>query len=333
MVNPTKIVKIPRGINRGLSSASNTTMLQVLGMPRDRVTRSCKPVTRNPMKSLVVTKSVGPFRVTGISPAVNSLKSILSKVKQDERRVYDSLDTAGMLCVRLIAGSSRLSNHSWGCAIDIKVGGILDGLDRNKDGKTLAGLAAMAPYFNNAGWYWGVGFSSFEDGMHFEVADQTIRKWHREGKLGKKTSEPTESALSLGDRGHEVRRMQEALALHGYDIKPDGQFGPITQGIVIDFQRSKGLVPDGIVGRKTWVALGKKPGGKPQPKSLPVLSVGDKGKAVRQLQGALKKRGFNIQVDGDFGPGTRNIVISFQASKNLVRDGIVGKKTWRALGL
>jgi len=337
MVNPRKVVKIPKAINQGLSSAKNTTMLQVLGMPRDPVTRTCKSVTREPMKSLVVTRSVGPFRVTGIAPAVDSLKNVLSEVKKNHREVYDSLTTAGMLCVRLIKGSGKLSNHSWGCAIDIGIDGKLDGLvdsDR-RDGKTLAGLAAMAPYFNQAGWYWGVGFSSFEDGMHFEVADQTIRKWHSQGKLGNPSIEPTPSNLSLGDRGHEVRDLQEALAQHGYDIEPDGDFGPITQGIVIDFQRTNGLVPDGIVGRKTWIALGNvkdtPPTDTPDKDTQPVLSSGDKGDDVRRLQQLLIDKGYNLVADGDFGPKTKSIVISFQASNNLVRDGIVGSKTWAAL--
>ena len=77
------------------------------------------------------------------------------------------------------------------------------------NGKTLAGLAAMAPFFNEAGWFWGVGFSTFEDGMHFEVADETIREWHASGKLGAAVSDRTitPSNLSIGDRGIEVRAL------------------------------------------------------------------------------------------------------------------------------
>jgi len=288
------------------------------------------------MKALIVTKDVGPFRVTGIKPAVDSLKGVLSEVRRDHRNVYDSLDTAGMLCVRLIRNSQKLSNHSWGCAIDIKIGDALDGIGvgggtGRQDGKTLSGLAAMAPYFNKAGWYWGVGFSSFEDGMHFEVADQTIRQWHEEGRFGESSSSPTPHGISLGDRGHEVRRLQETLVLHGYEIEPDGDFGPITQGIVIDFQRSRELVPDGIVGSKTWIELGIFSNA--QPDSNPTLSIGDKGAGVERLQEGLAKLGFDIAVDGDFGQKTRSIVMSFQASRNLVPDGIVGKLTWTELSL
>jgi len=262
MIDPKEIIKIPRGINKGLSSAKNSTMLQILGMPRSNVDAKCRPVTNQPMKSLVITKDVGPFRVTGLKPAVDSLKKVLATVKKQHPEVYKSLGSSGMLCARKIKGSNKLSNHSWGCAVDINIEGALDGINvgggtGKLDGRTLAGLAAMAPFFNEEGWYWGVGFSTFEDGMHFEIADETIREWHAAGTLGVKVTsrETTPTNLSIGDRGAEVRHLQEALAAHGYDILADGEFGPITRGVVMDFQAANGLVPDGIVGSSTKKAL------------------------------------------------------------------------------
>ncbi|MRG95567.1 peptidoglycan-binding protein [Polyangium spumosum] len=57
----------------------------------------------------------------------------------------------------------------------------------------------------------------------------------------------------------EVKVLQRALVGWGFDVKPDGQFGPGTERAVRSFQRRQGLVPDdGIVGPKTWAALMQK---------------------------------------------------------------------------
>lgn len=261
-IDPMEVIDIPENINAGLSSPSNKTLLQVLGMPRDTIDHKCRPPTNQPMKSLAKTVDVGPFRVTGIKPATASLKRVMKKVKADFPEVYEKLGSSGMLCVRKIKNSQKISNHSWGCAVDINIAGALDGISvgggtARLDGKTLAGLAAMAPYFNEEGWYWGVGFSTFEDGMHFEVAEETLRAWQADGTLGKRVEKrpTTTPMLSRGDRGERVKELQRELARHGYDIIADGDFGPITEGIVVDFQSDHGLVPDGIAGPKTWAAL------------------------------------------------------------------------------
>lgn len=263
MIDPKKIIPIPDGINKGLSSAKRSTMISILGMPRDTFDNKCRGVTNAQLAARIVTEDVGPFKVTGFQPAVASLRGVMAEVKAAHPEVHEVIGSSGMLCARLIGGSDKPSNHSWGCALDINIEGALDGISvgggtGRKDDKTLAGLAAMAPFFNAAGWYWGVGFSNFEDGMHFEIADETIRAWHADGTLGDGFSGRSVAApnMQIGDRGLEVRRLQEALAALGFDIIPDGDFGPITHGIVIDFQASRGLVPDGIVGAKTKKALG-----------------------------------------------------------------------------
>jgi peptidoglycan hydrolase-like protein with peptidoglycan-binding domain len=58
-------------------------------------------------------------------------------------------------------------------------------------------------------------------------------------KLGK--------SLKRGSTGLNVAYLQRVLG-----IKPDGQFGPITERKVREFQQSQGLVVDGIVGPITW---------------------------------------------------------------------------------
>lgn len=63
--------------------------------------------------------------------------------------------------------------------------------------------------------------------------------------------------LRFGSQGASVRELQTLLVAHGFNPGPiDGIFGSRTQSAVIAFQRSKGLVQDGIVGVQTWTALG-----------------------------------------------------------------------------
>ena len=67
--------------------------------------------------------------------------------------------------------------------------------------------------------------------------------------------------------------------------------------------------------------------------SGPVLQQGSTGSDVRRVQRILvmiKLFGWE-EIDGIFGPKTTGAVKSFQESKNLVEDGIVGPATWGAM--
>jgi hypothetical protein len=55
------------------------------------------------------------------------------------------------------------------------------------------------------------------------------------------------------DAGPAVKNLQELLGI----TPADGIFGPGTEAQVRDFQRRAGLVPDGIIGPKSWPLLGK----------------------------------------------------------------------------
>ncbi len=62
--------------------------------------------------------------------------------------------------------------------------------------------------------------------------------------------------LRDGDRGTDVGILQLKLQWLGlYEDNIDGIFGSITQSAVREFQRQKGLNPDGIVGPKTYSQL------------------------------------------------------------------------------
>lgn len=57
------------------------------------------------------------------------------------------------------------------------------------------------------------------------------------------------------------------------------------------------------------------------------LREGSEGYRVRALQSRLVELGYQLVVDGDFGPATRNQVLAFQADNGLTTDGIVGPQT------
>ncbi|WP_312680061.1 N-acetylmuramidase domain-containing protein [Stutzerimonas nitrititolerans] len=61
--------------------------------------------------------------------------------------------------------------------------------------------------------------------------------------------------LSNGSRGLAVRNLQAALALAGFKIEVDGDFGDETEAVVRAYQRRVGLVDDGVAGPKTQAAL------------------------------------------------------------------------------
>ena len=58
-----------------------------------------------------------------------------------------------------------------------------------------------------------------------------------------------------GSRGEIVRQIQKALAGAGLRVIVDGNFGTITEEAVKEFQKKKGLTPDGIVGPATLALL------------------------------------------------------------------------------
>lgn len=64
------------------------------------------------------------------------------------------------------------------------------------------------------------------------------------------------AVLRLGSRGDDVKLLQTALTSQGF--RPgsiDGIFGQGTLAAILGYQRSKGLLADGVVGPKTWASL------------------------------------------------------------------------------
>jgi peptidoglycan hydrolase-like protein with peptidoglycan-binding domain len=138
---------------------------------------------------------------------------------------------------------------------------------------------------------------------------------------------PGQPTISPGATGDVVRRLQRALRrTPELELKVDGIFGPMTETLVINFQKAASLSADGIVGPITWQAL---PDGGP----MPLLDQGSTGDVVKRLQTVLTNGPGQSGtpppgIDGDFGPRTRACVEAFQRWGHVVVDGVVGDQTW-----
>lgn len=176
-------------INVGLQSAQEATMISMLGSPQMPLTTTDQPDRASVLvKKLKQTEQVSAHVVvTGIKPAVASLGQVLTDAFKEEaiaqRDLEGVLGTAGMLNVRLrkpTSGkpSTKISNHAWGTALDLKIVG--HSAPGSTGGKIPRFIAVLLPFFNKAGWFSGIAFN---DTMHFEVSDGTIRQWADDGKF------------------------------------------------------------------------------------------------------------------------------------------------------
>lgn len=130
------------------------------------------------------------------------------------------------------------------------------------------------------------------------------------------------TVIKNGDSGVQVTILQGNLNTFGYGIDVDGRYGPATEEAVKKFQSEYGLEADGKCGPDTSAKMAEVIG--TVDKSL---VRGDKGADVTVLQGALKKIGYNIDVDGSFGPATEAAVKEFQTKYGLESDGKCGPAT------
>lgn len=126
----------------------------------------------------------------------------------------------------------------------------------------------------------------------------------------------------FGDQSRTVVAAQYLLREHGYELELSGLFDTATELATVEFQRSKNLDDDGLIGNFTWEAL--------------VLTVrpGDQDRwAVRGVEDLLKERyGYDLEIDGTIDAETEDHIRVFQDERCLSYvDGIVGMETWNAL--
>lgn len=167
--------------------------------------------------------------------------------------------------------------------------------------------------------------------------------------------------LRLGDVGEEVRIIQNRLNRISANfpniqkVIPTGIFDADTERAVQEFQRQFNLAVDGVVGKATWYRIAfiynnVKRLSELDSEGLRLsdvarqypeeLSEGMTGQAVQILQyflsvvgayyDALPRIGAE-EVDGVFGPQTRDAVIAYQRMMGLPQTGVVDRATWNAL--
>ncbi len=131
--------------------------------------------------------------------------------------------------------------------------------------------------------------------------------------------------LSSGDRGSAVVELQTRLKAAAFDPGPiDGVFGSRTHSAVRGFQTARALPVTGVVDVATWTALGGS--------AEAVLTIGDRGSRVLELQKALFAAGYDPGPrDGIFGTKTAAAVSALQRAVGLPVTGKADQATWDRL--
>lgn len=187
MINYFEKIKIDKSsINTGMSPCPTSYLVQKHGMPRKTLGTDCQPVTNQFWRSRMVTKDVGPFKLTGLDIFLDVLTLALQEVNKEYPGLYILLRSSGCLCCRKVRGSvNTLSNHGLGTAVDFEIFNpvsMKNELDSRGDGYCQKGMLMVYSVLKKYGIYWGAEFPT-EDSMHFEASKELVLKWVKEGKL------------------------------------------------------------------------------------------------------------------------------------------------------
>ncbi|MEQ6898706.1 glycoside hydrolase domain-containing protein [Microbacterium sp. KR10-403] len=194
------------------------------------------------------------------------------------------------------------------------------------------------------------------------------------GQVGA-ASAPASTGYQPGDItvDRSVKWVQQRLTAHGYSVGPHGvddQMGAGTIAALYEFQGDQGITKDAIVGSVTEARLAASPAPKkpvkpakpaksrgPKPTTPPKYPLpsgsyfGPEGLGAQSVSGwhshradlkrwqqRMADRGWNITVDGLYGPegattptgNTAFIAGEFQKEKGLQVDNLIGPETWKA---
>ena len=203
---------------------------------------------------------------------------------------------------RTIAQQLILFNHAQQnrCGISIAA---LPGLSNHQSGLALdvEDAAGWEPFLERQGWRRLMP----QDPVHFDY-------------IGSGTRDIRSTAVRAFQQLWNLNNPQNTLTV-------DGAYGARTQKAL-----NESPIEGFPLGEKIPLDIRKRRlGSRVLRLTQPILEGDD----VRELQIALNKVGFNLEVDGYFGPTTDEVVRKFQADKGLTVDGIVSAATLEALNM
>lgn len=147
---------------------------------------------------------------------------------------------------------------------------------RREDGQpilpgTAVFLQGKEPHIHHVGVYVGHGVCIEAKGTLYGVVTSELSHWDHWGELkmidytdaaridDEPVPTPTETVtyptLRRGDKGEDVRKMQQMFHDLGYELTADGVYGAQTRSAVQYFQQCNNLTADGVCGPKTWARL------------------------------------------------------------------------------
>lgn len=182
----------------------------------------------------------------------------------------------GIFLCRDIAGSSTLSLHGEGRAVDlgVPVGAawaqkLADWLVANAKALGIQLVIYNGKVWSlrypTAGWRPYNGSNQHRDHLHVELCPAAAKSLTANTIKAVAAPKPAATAPAFPGRllkytphklmrGTDIKKWQERMKARGWRITVDGVYGPQSRDVCVKFQREKGLADDGIVGPNTWRA-------------------------------------------------------------------------------
>lgn len=191
----------------------------------------------------------------------------MGRIMYRHRYVARPLVTGGYIC-RPITGGTAPSAHAQGIALDVNWDTNpyrLDKLVTDMPRAMVEEIEALRTDKGAVALRWGGDWDGRPetkqgnyDSMHYEImATPEELRWGFSVPDFDPADQWSWPLLVETEKGRAVARMQSLLnkALDSSKIKEDGFFGPQTRSKIVEYQGSRGLPTDAVVGFGTWTAL------------------------------------------------------------------------------